>query len=1548
MMTDEAGNPFDILVSPLGLTSRINPAQIVEAALGKISEKTGKVYRVKDFDEQTNYAQYATDELKKYGLAATETVIDPRNGRKIPNIATGNRWMMKLHHMADDKLQGRGLGAYSCFDKKTDVLTKDGWKAWEAVDHNSQFATLVDGQLTYQFATRITREHYVGDLYGFKGRYVDYLVTPNHRMWARRQSRGEKSGRKYPQYAFMSAEDVPRLKKGVVMQQGGFTPPYDLLTSVFVVPGTQSAGKRSYQSQPSIGLEVHDYAELCGWFISEGSATHTKKCYMYAVAIAQVEHASPAEWARIGQLLDRCGLKYTYAKDKKRESRGRRGYRVASKPLWTHFKQFGHGCQNKRIPRHLFALPLSARKQLFEALMLGDGSHTVSRDGSVAISYTTTSQGLADDVQELALSIGLGGSVRKVKEAGWAPNCVAVWQVGIFVSRTEAHVGVQARSSAKFYSQPYSGMVYCATVPAGLLITRRNGKVLVTGNSDGTPGSKTDTSDGAKRLGLLDLHAILSSGATQVLREAHMLRGQANPKYWTDFMSGNTPAEPLVPETYKAFVSKLQASGINPVRSGTKTQLMAMTDKDVDALTGDRELQNADTVDWKTMDGLPGGLFDSALSGGHSSSSGGGSRWSHIKLHTPLPNPVFEDPIRQVLGLTKPKFEAVLSGKDPLTFAGMSHGTGPQAVQQALASINLPKLLEQTREQVKSTKKTQRDSAIRKLGYLKTADELGIHPKDWILSKVPVLPPAFRPISVMGNKKLPLVDDANLLYKDLFEANKNVSELSKHLSPADYGDETLTTYKAFKAVTGLGDPVQVKNVERGVEGILKHVLGTGGPKTSMVQRKLLGGTVDFVSRGVIIANPDLDMDQVGIPEDKAWAMYQPMVVRRLVRQGMGRAEAIKASESKTAPAKKALDEELKEAVVIYNRAPVLHRYGFMAGKPILTKEKVLQLPTFVFKGLGADIDGNCLDYDTHTTVLVSDTLLRYTAPGVVNPWRTLGVVMFGIDHVNAVVGDTAMRIKIGEFPRLGDFSVTSKGQELYAVPAGVRIASYDPETRETKLCDITGFTVDRNHACAEVVTKRNRKVVVSTNESLCVYDPETDRILKMRPEDSVGKLMPYLKRDIISGTKNCEELAWLCGALVADGWVTGGRTIGYSKNNQAKLDRVEALVQKLLDPAVKALQYDEEKREGKFASSKKIHLNSAKAATSLPDIYHPDKDKPENNGVRAAIFKQLPQDLLHNGSRSTLLWLLSGLLDGDSSLGWNKRASSAKKYAKPLFHCAFNTSSPYLAEDIQLLLRKLGVRATLIIKPAYKQSRESYQLVTSLPDLAAIAVDLHCLGEEERDMIEQFLVLAEEQPFKDDLDIVPIAKSTAELFSTIFCGKINTLYSAARQSLKSGRVGRGTARRFLNECPQGVDLPGLAAFEAVVDNEDVHWDAVATVTPVTNRDVFDFEIPETKTYALSNGLVVWDTMNVQALVTDNAKQDALAKMLPSKNLNSTGSFKVHQLPEKDYVAGLHAASTASEDDLPTLTFAKVVDAVRAHAAGKIGLGRKIKVLEEDE
>jgi DNA-directed RNA polymerase subunit beta len=144
---------------------------------------------------------------------------------------------------------------------------------------------------------------------------------------------------------------------------------------------------------------------------------------------------------------------------------------------------------------------------------------------------------------------------------------------------------------------------------------------------------------GSKRLALMSVHALLSSGATEVLRDAKLIRGQKNPEFWTQFMLGNKPATPRVPLIYEKFVDSLRGAGINVVRDGSKTHLMALTDKDIDHLAGNRELQNAETVDWQDyMKPKVGGLFDARLTGGH-----GGRSWAKITLHEPMPSPVFEE-----------------------------------------------------------------------------------------------------------------------------------------------------------------------------------------------------------------------------------------------------------------------------------------------------------------------------------------------------------------------------------------------------------------------------------------------------------------------------------------------------------------------------------------------------------------------------------------------------------------------------------------------------------------------------------------------------------------------------------------------------------------------------------------------------------------------------------------------------------------------------------------------------------------------------------------
>ena len=463
--------------------------------------------------------------------------------------------------------------------------------------------------------------------------------------------------------------------------------------------------------------------------------------------------------------------------------------------------------------------------------------------------------------------------------------------------------------------------------------------------------------DGSKRVGMLDTNALLSHGATATLQDVSSVRGQKNDEYWMQFMAGYNPKAAKVPFVYRKFVDQLRAAGVNVTKQGTQTNIMALTDKDIDEMAGDRELTSAEGVDWgESLKEIPGGLFDKAKTGGH-----GGNKWSYVRLHEPMPNPVMEEPLRRILGLTKNEFNAVISGEKPLG----SHGAGPDALKRALSSINVDAEIKKTRNIIAAGRASERDAAVKKLGYLKSAKKLGLKPEDYILSKVPVLPPMFRPVSMMSND-MPLISDANFLYKELFESNCNLKAIQKELGNDASGPERLATYNAFKAVTGLGDPINQKTKDKNVKGILKTVFGSS-PKFGTLQRKLISTTVDNVGRAVITPNPDLDMDSVGLPEDKAFKAYDKFITRRLVRQGMSLRAARNEVANKSKLARKLLIEEMDERPVYISRAPVLHKFGIMAMKPRLTKGNTLQVSPLIVKGFNADFDGDAMNYNVPST-----------------------------------------------------------------------------------------------------------------------------------------------------------------------------------------------------------------------------------------------------------------------------------------------------------------------------------------------------------------------------------------------------------------------------------------------------------------------------------------------------------------------------------------------------------------------------------------------------
>lgn len=114
MPYDENGEPVDIILTPLGVPSRMNLGQILELHLGAAAKALGYQAICPPFAGATD--EEIQEELKKAGLAENgkATLFDGRTGHKFEqDVAVGYMYMLKLHHMVADKLHMRAIGPYS-------------------------------------------------------------------------------------------------------------------------------------------------------------------------------------------------------------------------------------------------------------------------------------------------------------------------------------------------------------------------------------------------------------------------------------------------------------------------------------------------------------------------------------------------------------------------------------------------------------------------------------------------------------------------------------------------------------------------------------------------------------------------------------------------------------------------------------------------------------------------------------------------------------------------------------------------------------------------------------------------------------------------------------------------------------------------------------------------------------------------------------------------------------------------------------------------------------------------------------------------------------------------------------------------------------------------------------------------------------------------------------------------------------------------------------------------------------------------------------------
>jgi DNA-directed RNA polymerase subunit beta' len=388
---------------------------------------------------------------------------------------------------------------------------------------------------------------------------------------------------------------------------------------------------------------------------------------------------------------------------------------------------------------------------------------------------------------------------------------------------------------------------------------------------------------------------------------------------------------------------------------------------------------------------LKDGLFDPTITGGRE-----GTNWSHFRLPEPVPNPLFEEAVKKLTGITQKQYEGYISGQ--LEYKGKRGGS---AIQAMLENIDVGKEMSSVQSKLKTAKGAGRDKLHKKLRILKALDEQGLKPTVYMMESVPVVPPVFRPVTMKEDGSLSN-DDLNGLYKDIGSLIESYKEQKRMGIPDSMlGEQRKDIYDGLKAMSGLGG--SLTREYRGVIDIISGKTRTrgggsrGASKGGFFQKNIIKRRQDYTGRSIIIPEPKMGLDELGLPEEIAWEMYKPFIQREMTRSGFNPLDSIQEIKQKSPVARAALERAASDRPVLLKRDPSLHKYNVMAFKPRLVKGKAIEIHPLVTSGYNADFDGDAMSvYLPITEKAVKETGKMFPSNNLFS--STTGAVMYTPGH----------------------------------------------------------------------------------------------------------------------------------------------------------------------------------------------------------------------------------------------------------------------------------------------------------------------------------------------------------------------------------------------------------------------------------------------------------------------------------------------------------------------------------------------------------------------
>jgi len=285
-------------------------------------------------------------------------------------------------------------------------------------------------------------------------------------------------------------------------------------------------------------------------------------------------------------------------------------------------------------------------------------------------------------------------------------------------------------------------------------------------------------------------------------------------------------------------------------------------------------------------------------------------------------------------------------------------GMGAEAIKELLEEIDLDKLSEELRTELRESTGQRKVRAIRRLEVVEAFRKSGDRPEWMILEVIPVIPPELRPMVQLDGGRF-ATSDLNDLYRRVINRNNRLKRLLDLGAPdiivrnekrmlQEAVDALIDNGRRGRPVTGPGN--------RPLKSLSDMLKG----KQGRFRQNLLGKRVDYSGRSVIVVGPNLKLHQCGLPKEMALELFKPFVMKCLVERDF--AHNIKSAKRMVERARPevwdVLEEVIKQHPVLLNRAPTLHRLGIQAFEPILVEGRAIQIHPLVCTGYNADFDGD--------------------------------------------------------------------------------------------------------------------------------------------------------------------------------------------------------------------------------------------------------------------------------------------------------------------------------------------------------------------------------------------------------------------------------------------------------------------------------------------------------------------------------------------------------------------------------------------------------------